>query len=110
MQLDAELATVLLELLHLACSRFDFDRHATEDLVGIGGGGVVHRREHALGSAHFEVFSAQDGESLRGGDLVNEVQVDVQHRRRVGAFGHNLVLFPDFFEQGLGSHGARPIF
>ena len=42
---------------------------------------VVHRGHGALGAAHREAARAQAGEGLRRGHLVDEVQVDVEHRR-----------------------------
>ena len=37
---------------------------------------------------------------------MDEVQVDVEHRGRVGRLGHDDVPFPDFLEQGLRSHSG----
>jgi len=41
---------------------------------------------------------AQSIEGLRGGDLVDQVQVDIQNRRPTGRFGH-CVCVPNFLKQ-----------
>ena len=43
---------------------------------------------------------AQFGEGLRRRDLVDEVQVDVERRRKVGGLRANQVILPHFFKQG----------
>ena len=40
-----------------------------------------------IGPPHLQAALAQHVEGLRRGDFVNQMQVDVQHRRRVGVSG-----------------------
>ena len=53
------------------------------------------------GATHWQAAFAQHAERLRRGHFVDQVQVDEQHRRRVGGLGHDLVPFPDFLEKRL---------
>jgi hypothetical protein len=55
-----------------------------------------------------ESLLTQKRERLRRGDFVYQMQVDVQHGGRVGCFGDNLVLFPNFLKQGFGCHNVVP--
>src|SRR4029077_11569924 len=83
-QLDAELGAVDLELLHLTGGGLERDRHAAEHLRGERRRRVVHRGERAVGPPDSHAPLAQQRKRLRRGDLVYEMQVDVEHRRRVG--------------------------
>jgi hypothetical protein len=60
---------------------------------------VVHRRERELGPAHRPACEPQAFERLRRGDLVDQVQVDVQERRLVRLLADDVRL-PDMLEQG----------
>ena len=51
--------------------------------------------------AHRQLVLAQHFERLGRRDLMNEMQVDEQHGRRVGALGSHFVLFPNLLEHGL---------
>jgi len=51
---------------------------------------------------------AQLGEGLRGGDFMDQVQVDVQHRGGGIGFGHHHVGVPEFVEEGAGG-GAHAV-
>ena len=81
-QLDAELRAVARELTHLPCGRFDRDRHATGDLRRVRRGRVIHGRQRPVRAAQPQTACPQHVEGLRRGDLVHQVQIDVQHRRR----------------------------
>ncbi len=68
-----------------------------------GGGGdvVVDRGDVALGMAERAAGEAEAFEGLRAGDLVDELEVDVEDGGLAGGFGDD-VLLPDFFEEGAG--------
>ena len=104
-QLEAVLARVALQLADLPRRRLEPDRQPAEHLGAVGRHGVIERRDRALRSPHAEVARFQLGESLRRGDLVREMQVDGEHRGRLGGFGQDLVRLPDLLEQGPRAHG-----
>ena len=107
-QLHAEGGAVLFQLTHLARRGIDRDRCSAEDLRGLRGGRVVHRRERALRPPHGEFPLTQHRERLRRCDLMHQVQVDVQYRGRGRALGAHLVPLPDLFEEGLRSTRHQP--
>ncbi len=88
------------ELLAVALQRFDLD---PRELVGdqarrhraVGGRVVVGGGQGLVGAAHRAVGQAQPVEGLRRGDLVDQVQVDVDQ-----VLG-DLVGFPELVEHGL---------
>ena len=73
-----------------------------------GGDRVVHRRERAVGTPHRQTALAQHRERLRRRDLVQQVQVDVEHRRRVGGGRAHHVRVPDLLEQRARGRAHRP--
>ena len=58
---------------------------------------VVDGGDGAVGAAELAACHAEAVEGLRGGDLVDEMQVDVEERRFALGLGDE-VLLPDFFE------------
>ncbi len=107
-QFDAELGAVLLERTDLQCGRLDRDRCVAEDLLGARRSRVVHGREGQVGATDRQPALAQHAERLWRGHFVDEMQVDVQHRRRLRRFGHDFVLFPDLLEQCLRGQTPAP--
>ncbi len=85
-QVEAELGTVELELADLAGRGLERDRLAAEDLRRVGRGRMVHGDQGAVRPPHLQPAAAQHRECLRRRDLVGEVQVDVEHGRRVRRF------------------------
>ena len=79
-------------------------------VAALGRDGMVHRRNGAFGPANLEAALLEHGEGLRRRDLVDEVQVDVEHGGRTGLLGHN-VRIPDFLEKSLGrrTHGETSV-
>ena len=69
-----------------------------------GGDVVVDRGDGAVGAAELAAGHAEAVEGLRAGDLVDEVQVDVEDRGFACGFGDE-VLLPDFFEESFGCCG-----
>ena len=69
---------------------------------------VVGRRDGPLRVADRQASSAQAGERLRAGDLVDEVQVDGEHARSVLRLGDDVVV-PDLVDERarLAWHGAE---
>ena len=59
---------------------------------------VIHRRERPVRPAHAAAGQAQPLERLRRGDLVDQVQVDVEQRRLARRLGDDVPL-PDLLEQ-----------
>ena len=94
----AELRAVGLERLDLLAAELVLDQLRGRRAVGRRV--VVGRRERAVGPAHRASGEAQAVEGLRAGDLVHEVQVDVDE-----AVG-DLVEVPDLVEQGLAASGT----
>src|SRR6266545_1867556 len=67
---------------------------------------VVGGGERQVGPADPEATGGEAAERLRGGHLVDEVQVDVEHGRQAGRLDHHVVV-PDLGEQGTGGlHGV----
>ena len=68
-----------------------------------GGGGdvVVDGGDVAVGAAELAAGEAEAFEGLRRGDLVDELEVDVEDGGLACGFGDEVVL-PDFFEEGAG--------
>ena len=98
-ELDAEVGAVLAQGFDLARGDLVDDVEA----VGDGGGGdvVVDRGDGAVGAAQLAAGEAETVEGLRRGDLVDEVQVDVEQRGFACGLGDE-VLLPDFFKEGAG--------
>ena len=89
----AELGAVALERFHLHARELVLDPRG--DGRAVGRRVVVGGRERAVGPAHRPAGHAQAVEGLRAGDLVDEVQVDVEQPVR------DLVGLPDLVEQRL---------
>src|SRR6185437_8680269 len=100
-QLHPELGAIALELPDLPGRRLDGDRCTAKDLLGAGGAGMIDGCEGQLGATQRQAPLAQQRERLRGGHLMDEVTIDVQHGWRVGGLGHHLVLLPDLLIHGL---------
>jgi hypothetical protein len=73
-QSDAEFSGVGFHLFDL-CRRH---RVRYRDADRSRGDGMIHRGEGLIGAADFESALAETGESLRRGDFVYEVQVNVE--------------------------------
>ena len=91
---DAELLAVALERLHLNSAQMvrDLGRHGG----AVGGHVVVGSRKGAIRATDLAAGKPETVEGLRRGDLVHEVQVDVEQA------GCYLVGLPDLVEQRLG--------
>ena len=96
-ELDAELGAVLAQGVDLRGGDLVGDDEAV--LRAGGGDVVVDRGDVAVGAAELAAGQAEAVEGLRRGDLVDEVEVDVEDRRLACGFGDEVVL-PDFFEEG----------
>jgi len=68
--------------------------------------GVIHGGDREVRPAHGQPSLAQHREGLRRGDLVHQVQIDVQHRRSVLRLGRHQVSVPDLLEQRPGVQTA----
>jgi hypothetical protein len=91
---DAELRAVALERLDLGAAEHVLD--ARRDGRAVGRHVVVGGGDGPVGPAHGAAGESQAVEGLRAGDLVDEVQVDVDQ------VGGDFVRLPDLVEQGLG--------
>jgi hypothetical protein len=58
---------------------------------------VIHRGDGAVGAAHLAAGEAQAFKRLRRGDLVQQLQVDVENGGLALRFD-DYVLLPDFFK------------
>src|SRR5690606_27663953 len=63
-------------------------------------------RQRLIGAAHLEAALAQQRERLRRCHLMNEVQIDVKHRRGVRGLWAYQMRFPHFFEERLCCHAS----
>ena len=61
---------------------------------------VIKRRAGAFGPTHAKAARIEFRKGLWRGDFVDQVQVDVEQRGRVIAFGDNGMRVPQFVEQG----------
>jgi len=77
-ELDAEFGAVLAEGLDLACGGL------VDDVQAVGDGGrrdvVVNRGDGAVWTANLAVGEAEAVEGLGRGDLVDELEIDVEER------------------------------
>ena len=99
-ELDAEVAAVAAERVYL----FGGDVVGDEEAVLHGGGGdvVVDRGEVTVGSAELAAGEAEAFEGLGAGDLVDEVEVDVEDARaRLGVRRRGAVA--RLFRRGCGA-------
>src|SRR3981081_4221312 len=65
-----------------------------------GGDVVIDCRDGAVGAAQFAAGHTEAVEGLWAGDLVDEVQIDIEDARFACGFDDE-VLLPDFFEERL---------
>src|SRR5262249_54587655 len=105
---DAELLAVGLQLLHL----FGGDRVDNGERAVRGGDAVIGGGEGQVRPAHLETALAQALECLRRRNVVDQVQVDVEQRRRSRLLVHDMGI-PEFFNDRTGffhkaSHTAAP--
>jgi hypothetical protein len=84
---NTELFAVRFQLRHL----FGGDRVNDRKRTVRGGDTVVRRRNGEIGAANFQASLAQTVESLRRGDLVDQMEIDIQERRRSGFFSNDVV-------------------
>ena len=61
---------------------------------------MIKRRAGAFGPTHAKAAHIEFRKGLWRGDFVDQVQVDVEQRGRVIAFGDNGMRVPQFVEQG----------
>ena len=101
---DAELGAVGLELRDLLRGNLIDNRQRA---VG-GRNAVVDRGDGQVGTAHFQAALAQALEGLRRRDLVHQVQVDVEQRRRAGLLV-DYVRVPEFLDDGSGHNKSNSI-
>ena len=102
-QRHAELGAVALERRDLLAGEVVGDRVEAGPLARVRGDVVVRGRQRAVGPAHLAPGEPQALEGLGGGDLVHQVQVDVEQRRPAFLLGAaHLVRLPDLLEHGLG--------
>ncbi len=103
-EFDAEVGAVFAERFDLAGGYLVDDVEAVFDAAG--GDVVVDCRDSAVGPAELAASHAEAVEGLRAGDLVDEVQVDVEDRGFACGLGDE-VLLPDFFEESFRcAHGC----
>ena len=73
-----------------------------------GRGRMVQGRIGPAGTAHLQAARLDLAEGLGAGDLVDQVQVDIQHARRIGRFRPHDMGVPDLVEQGFGIRHIEP--
>ena len=96
-ELDAELGAVLAQRVDLRGG----DLVGDDEAIVRGGGGhvVIDRGDVAVGAAQFAAGHAKAVEGLRRGDLVDELEIDVEDRRLACGFGDDVIL-PDLLKHG----------
>jgi hypothetical protein len=62
---------------------------------------MIHRRLRVVGPPDLQAAVAQPWKSLRRGDLVDQVQVDIQHGRGTGLVDDDVIV-PDLLKQRFG--------
>ena len=72
----------------------------------VGGGTVIRGGDGLVRAAHLEAALAQAGEGLRRGNLVHQVQINVQDGGRVRLLRHD-VAGPDLVEKGARRNRIR---
>ncbi len=101
-EFDTEVGAVLAEGVDLRGRDLVDD---VEAVVGAGGGDVVvDRGDGAVRTTKLAASHAEAVEGLRTGDLVDQVEVDVEDRGLACGLGYE-VLLPDFFEECLWCRG-----
>ena len=101
-QLDTEFPAVVLHLPYLPGGAFAGDLKVLERCHRRRRRRVIHRREHEVGTPDRQAFFAQQRKCLRRRDFVDDMQVDVQDRRRIVRFGDDDVVVPDLVEKRSG--------
>jgi hypothetical protein len=96
----ASTPAVGLELGHLGGGHRVEDRQAAV----VGGDRMVGRGDGLAGPPDGRATGAEAGESLRAGDLVDEVEIDRQDAGRARLLGDEMVV-PDLVDEGSGSGG-----
>jgi len=81
-QLHPEFGGIALELPDLFRGRVQLDGNLAEHMFGHGRRRMIHGRQGSIGAPHAQIQRLQDAERLRRGDLMNEVQIDVENRGR----------------------------
>ena len=107
---DAELGAVALERLRPACARA-WSRIASRPVRSRGSVGTLWSAVASVrsGPAHLAAGEPQALERLRRGDLVDEVQVDVEQRGPALALGRpHLVRLPDLLEHASWASTLAP--
>ena len=104
-ELDAEVRAVDLELAHLPGGGLDGDGRAAEHLLRAGRSRVIHGGEGQLRPAHRQAPLAQRREGLGRGHLVDEVQIDIKHRRGISRLCRHLMAAPHLLEERLRRRG-----
>jgi hypothetical protein len=94
-QWDPELAAVGFQLCDLPRRHLVLDGNVRRRR----GTAVIYCRHCLKRATHAYSTVAQSLESLWGRDLMNQVQIDVEHSRATG-FLHDNMIGPDFFEKG----------
>ena len=102
-ELDAELGAVPAEGFDLPGGDGVEDVEAVLDAGG--GDVVVDGGDGAVGAAELATGHAEAVEGLRAGDLVDEVEVDVEDGG-LACGGGDEVLVPEFFEEGVLGSGS----
>ena len=109
-QLDAVVGAVARQRVHLRLGRLRVVRQFAVGAGGQRGRGMVHRRLGAVRTARRQAARLQLGEGLRRGDLVDQVQVDVQHGGGGVGLGDHDVGVPQLVEQGAWcGHAGVPV-
>ncbi len=96
-ELDAELGAVLAQRVDLRGG--DLVRDDEAIVCGSCGHVVIDGGDVTVGAAEFAACHANAVEGLRGGDLVDELEIDVEDRRLAGGFGDDVIL-PHLLKHG----------
>src|SRR5258708_39491246 len=98
MKLDSKLPAVGLKLSHLAFRLSVGELQRAVRSPWQGGNGVIDGGNGALWTSHPKLSFAQDRKSLGGRHLVNQVQIDIEKRRRIGRLRRAQGRGPDLLE------------
>ena len=59
---------------------------------------MIHGAERQVGTPNRNAFFTEERECLRCRDFVNQVQIDIQNRRRIGGLVLDEMIGPDFLK------------
>jgi hypothetical protein len=98
-EFDAEVGAIFSQRFDLLVGNLIDDVETVCDAAG--GDVVIYRGDGSVGAAQLATSHAETVEGLRAGDLVDQMQIDVENARLACGFNDKMLL-PYLFEECLG--------